>query len=522
MNRCIIMYLMILSQLGFSINEKRIIYGESTKLTRFDPYTVRESAAHRLSDLLFDSLVTIGAGGSIKPHIAKDWTIENGGTAVSLHIREKVFWHQEGDQPLKPVTSDDIVTTIRLLKAPGSEIPNKELYETISRVDVISKFYVRIQFSRALAQPLKFLLFKLLPHHKLAATESLRKTDAFTQKPVGTGPYSFEKVTPQGEILLKRNPFYFKGLAAIKEIIMKPYLDRHVMTQSFMYRSLDLLPYLSPKYITEVRGDHRLNLIPYAAQSFSFIAMNQNNHFLKDLRVRKAISHAINRKEMLSAFFQSQGYLISGPFSPSSWAYNLKAKGYDYDPQAATMLLKKAGFQRKSPKELLTNSNNEVLKLKFAIPLSGEQDVLKRIVLAIQSYLQNIGIAVELKFFDWQVWKSEVIGKRNYDLTIASWDFDDSSNITSLFHSRNAKPWGNNFVNYRNPSVDTMLIEANITNDFDKRRAIYQQLHKKISSDAPYVFLWTLKHHAAHSREIANLKVEPFAFFKHVTEWQIK
>lgn len=518
----IIFLLMILSPLAFSKDgHKRIIYGESTAIKQYNPYTVRESAAYRLSDLLFDSLVIVGPGGSVKPHIAKSWSIENGGTSIAIKIRDKVFWHQENKNPLVMVTANDIASTLRLLKHPKSEIPNKELFDTISRVDIISEKELRIHFNRALAQPLKYLLFKILPDHKLADRAFLRRDDPFNQNPIGTGPYFFAKSTPQGEVLLKRNPFYFKEMPSIKEIVMKPYLDRHVMTQSFMYRSLDLLPYLSPKYLAEVKGDHKLNLIPYAAQSFSFIAMNQESSFLKDIRIRRAISYAINRREMLDAFFQGQGYLISGPFSPSSWAYNLSVKGYDYDPKKASSLLKAAGFRKDQTNKILISEDRKPLKLKFTIPLSGEQDLLKRIVLAIQSYLQDIGIGVELKFLDWQLWKTEVIGHRNYDLTIASWDFDDSSNISSLFHSRNAKTWGNNFVNYRNTNVDSLLMEAHVTNDFDKRRAIYKTLHETISSDAPYVFLWTLKHHAAYSQHISNIKIEPFAFFKHVTEWQV-
>src|SRR5690606_4952387 len=108
---------------------------------------------------------------------------------------------------------------------------------------------------------------------------------------------------------------------------------------------------------------------------------------------------------------------------------------------------------------------------------AGESETVKRIVLAFQQYLADIGLKVELQFMDWQVWKKRVLHDHDYDVTIASWSFDDASNITSLFHSSSAVPWGNNFVLYRNPLVDSLLAEADATSDFDKRRTIYHKLH---------------------------------------------
>ena len=147
--------------------------------------------------------------------------------------------------------------------------------------------------------------------------------------------------------------------------------------------------------------------------------------------------------------------------------------------------------------------------------------MIKRIVLAFQSFLADAGIQVDLQFMDWLVWKKKVLLEHDYDVTIASWSFDDSSDISSLFHSSSAKPWGNNFVMYRNDEVDSLITEASVTNDFDKRRAIYHKLHAILADDAPYTFLWTLMHHAAHDVKLSGVKVEPFSFFKHIVSWRM-
>ena len=92
--------------------------------------------------------------------------------------------------------------------------------------------------------------------------------------------------------------------------------------------------------------------------------------------------------------------------------------------------------------------------------------------------MSQVGLYVQLKFVDWKVWKKKVLKDHEYDMTIASWTFDDASNITSLFHSSNNKAWGNNFVNYHSKEVDSLLSQAEVTNDFDKKRAIYKKLHR--------------------------------------------
>lgn len=501
---------------------KPLIYGESARLEQLDPYTIHEASGQRLADLIFDDLVEVGPGGEYLPSLAKSWSIEDGGTAIVINLRDNVYWHPHDNQPQKVLNSADVVTTIRLLQSPASEIPNSARFQIFKDIKVISSHTLKISFQRALSDPVRTLMFKVLPDHILGQSEALNREHPFTRKPIGTGPYRFVTSNPQGEILLEANPNYFKATPRIAKIVMKPYADETVMAQSLMFRSLDLVTYLSPKDLPEVAGDRKLQLVPYDALSFSFLALNNSRPLLRDRRVRQAISYSINRKEVLEAFFQNEGHLISGPFSPTSWAYNLDVKGFNFDPQRSRELFRAAGLREQENPAIWLTSGGKPITLDFAVPIAGESEIIKRIALAMQAYLQNAGLQTEIRFLEWKVWKEEVLGKHNYDITIASWDFDDAANIASLFHSNSAHPWGNNFVNYRNPRVDSMLTEAEATNDFDKRRAIYKSLHSIIAEDAPYVFLWTLKHHAAHNEKLIGVRIEPFSFFKHVAAWSRK
>jgi len=495
-----------------------LIYGEAGRIDTFDPFTSHEASGQRLADLIFDGLVSIDPSGRYQPQLASSWKIATDNTSIDMNLRKDVRWH--GGQEV--FDADDVVTTIRLLRANDSEIPNKERFEVIGSVKKIGPYKVRIQFQRAILDPLRVLAFKILPDYILGSEKALMRTSKFAKNPIGTGPYMFTRSNDHGEVLLKSNPVYFGGKAKIKQIALKTFSDQSVMAQSLMFNSLDLITYVSPRDLPEVMGDRKLSIIPYDALSFTFFAMNTARGVLKDKRVRQAISHAVNRSEMLKAFFGGKGQLISGPFPPTSWAYNLNVKGLDYSPEKARVLFEQAGLQDRDKDGYLEDPQGKPIRLVFNVPLAGESEMVKRMVLAFQNYLRQTGIQVDLKFMDWLVWKNKVIGERDYDLTIASWSFDDASNITSLFHSSGAHPWGNNFVNFKNDQVDALLTEADSTSDFDKKRAIYHKVHQILADEAPYTYLWTLMHHAAHSSRISGVRIEPFTFFKHVASWGVK
>ncbi len=512
----------ILSSGAYAGAQGDLVYGETGRLDKFDPYTAHEAAGQRLADLLFDSLVVIGPAGEYEGALAESWEQAKDNTQVIFNLRKGVKWHSDpkAKEGPKELTADDVLTTVRLLLSTESEIPNQERFAAIAGAEKLGQYRVAIKLARASVDPLRIMTFKILPNHLLGSLPALKRSSEFALKPVGTGPFRFMETNAQGEVLLEANPNYFATKPAMARIVMKPYSDQNVMSQALMFNSLDLVTYVSPRDLGEIIGDKKLSIVPYDALSFSFIASNTERGILKDKRVRQALTFAVNRKEMLDAFFQGKGRLISGPFPPTSWAYNIDVGITPFDPSRAKELLASAGLVLKD-KILLTKTGSPV-KLAFAVPLSGESEMMKRIVLAYQGYLADLGIAVEMQFMDWQVWKQKVLEQHDYDLTIASWSFDDASNISSLFHSSSAKPWGNNFVMYKNNEVDSLLTEATITNDFDKRRAIYHKLHAILADEAPYTYLWTLQHHAAHNNKLLGVQVEPFSFFKYITSWQVQ
>jgi len=143
-------------------------------------------------------------------------------------------------------------------------------------------------------------------------------------------------------------------------------------------------------------------------------------------------------------------------------------------------------------------------------------------VLAFKNYLKNIGVDIRVEFKEWQAWKEDVFLEHDYDIVFASWVFDDSADISSLFHSGEIGPWKNNFIGYSNPEVDGLINDSKLTLDHEKRRTINRKLHALLAEENPYTFLWTLTNYAGYHKKMRRVAIHPYKFFSYADDWFIE
>ena len=319
-------------------------YGEYGRAATLDPVTGNEMVSLRITELIFNGLVGINEKQEIVPELAERWDVSKDGRTYVFLLRKDVPWHARSGETPRTFTADDVVFTYNLMMHPRTITPLKVRYEFIESVEKIDDTTVRFTLKRPILNALAKFTFKVLPKHGPSNPEYLTREDPFVQRPIGTGPYRLKTVTGDGEITLAANDAYFKGRPHIDTIVAKPFADQNILTQALMFNAIDMIVLVNPRYLPEIQGDKRFVLQPYNALSYSFFGYNLRNPLLADRRVRKAFAHALNRQEMLDSFFNGQGTIISGPFAPGSWAYNLDVTPLPFDPQAAAALLKEAGF----------------------------------------------------------------------------------------------------------------------------------------------------------------------------------
>lgn len=494
-------------------------YGEYGRPVTMDPITSNDMISLRISELLFNGLMTINEKQEVIPDLAERAEVTEDGRIYTFYLRQNVTWHPKDGEPAKPFTADDVVFTYHIMMHPKTITPLKVRYEFIETVTKLDDYTVQFTLKRPILNALAKFSFKIIPKHGPENTEFLSREDPFVQKPIGTGPYILRNITADREVILVANDNYFHGRPNIEKFVARPFADQNIMGQALMFNAIDMIVLVNHRDIPQIQGDKRFVLQPYNALSYSFFGFNLRNPLLADKRVRQAITYAVNREEMLDSFFQGQGTIISGPFAPGSWAYNLDVQPTPYDPQKALALLKEAGFTRDSDGVMAKGGRKLALTLK--VPIAKESEAVKRVVLAFKNYLSKIGVQIEGEFLEWLAWKEDIFSHHDFDVMFASWVFDDSADISSLFHSAEIGPWKNNFGAYSNPRVDGLIVESKLTLDHEKRRTINRKLHAIISEECPYVFLWTLTNYAAYNKKVRHVAIHPYKFFSYADDWYI-
>ncbi|MFB0506210.1 MAG: ABC transporter substrate-binding protein [Thermodesulfobacteriota bacterium] len=494
-------------------------YGEYGRAATLDPITSNDMISLRISELIFNGLVGIDEKQEIVPELAERVETSDDGLKYTFYLRQDVTWHpKEGEEP-KPFTAEDVIFTYNVMMHPKTITSLKVRFEFIESATKIDDYTVEFTLKRPILNALAKFSFKIIPKHGPENGEFLTREDPFVHKPIGTGPYMLRNITADHEVVLVANEDYFQGRPHINKLIAKPFADQNIMSQALMFNAIDMIVLVNPRDIPQIQGDKRFVLQPYNALSYSFFGYNMRNPLLADKRVRKAITHAVNRQEMLDSFFQGQGTIISGPYAPGSWAYNLDVQPLPYDPEKAMELLNEAGFTRGA--DGIMEKDGEKLSFTLKVPIEKESEAVKRVVLAFKNYLGKIGVDIQAEFKEWLSWKEDVFRAHDFDVIFASWVFDDSADITSLFHSSEIGPWMNNFGAYANPEVDSFIVESKLTLDHEKRRTIYRKLHSILADECPYTFLWTLTNYAAYHKRLRHVAIHPYKFFSFADGWYI-
>lgn len=494
-------------------------YGEYGRPATLDPVTSNEMISMRISELIFNGLVGINERQDVVPELAQSWEVSKDNKVYTFSLRKDVTWHPKaGEAPVR-FTANDVVFTYNIMMNPKTITPLKVRFEFIEKVEKLDDFSVRFTLKRPVLNALAKFSFKIIPRHGLKNPLFLTRDDPFVQQPIGTGPYILKAITADREIVMVANDKYFKGRPNIDQFITKPFADQNILTQALTFNAIDMIVLVNPRSIAELQGDKRFILQPYNALSYSFFGYNLRNPLLADKRVRQAFGYALNRQEMLSSFFSNQGTIISGPFAPGSWAYNLDVQPLPYNPQKAVALLNEAGFKKGA--DGIMQKDGHKLELTLLVPIEKESEAVKRVVLAFQNYLKNVGVSVKVEFKEWQSWKEDVFADHRFDIVFASWVFDDSADISSLFHSAEIGPWKNNFGAYSNPEIDSLIVESKLTLDHEKRRTINRKLHAMLADEAPYTYLWTLTNYSAYHKKVQHVAIHPYKFFSYADEWYI-
>lgn len=343
---------------------------------------------------IYEGLTRFAPDGSVLPALAKDWLIENEGARYVFSLHEGVTFH-DGAQ----FSAEDVKFSIDRAMAEDSTNAQKGLFANIDSVEIIDELTVAVNMKQADGS----LLFNLAWGDAVILDEASAE-DAAT-KPVGTGPFTFVDWVQGDRVEIAKNPDYWGEPVQLESATFKFISEPTAAFAAIMAGDVDVFPnYPAPENLPQLDADPRFSVVLGSTEGETILTMNNATPPLDDVLVRQAISHAINRDEIIDGAMFGYGTPIGTHFAPHNPAYVDLTAQSDFDPEKSKALLVEAGF-----------SEGLTLSLKLPPP-----SYARRGGEIIAAQLRDVGIDTEIENVEWAQWIEQVFKGRDFNLTIVS------------------------------------------------------------------------------------------------------
>ena len=460
----------------------------SSSPSRLNPILANDSASSEIADWLFNGLFKYDKNGNPTVDLASSYTFETK-TKLLIKLKRNVKWHDGVE-----FTAKDVVFTYNKIIDPKVFNSIKSNYKEVQSVKALDDYTIEVIYKKAYFKALEIWMVGILPYHILKDDKNLM-TSSFNKNPIGTGSYVLNSFKVGQDIKLIANDNYFEGRPKIDEILYKFIPDSNTSFLFLKQKRLDLAG-LTPLQIDrqiDEKFKESFEIIERPSFSYSYVGLNLKNEKFKDIRIRQALSLAINRQELVDILFFGHGKVCNGPFLPGSFAYNDEVKQITQNIPKAKKLLKELGYDKNNPFtfEIITNTGNDTR-------INAAQ--------ILQYQLAKADIHMKIRVMEWQAYLNTIVHPRKYESILLGWSLSLMPDAYPLWHSKSDKIGSFNLVGYSNKEVDNLIEKGSTTVDRKELSNIYKNIFKKITDDIPYLFLYIPNSITVVNKNIQNIK----------------
>ncbi|GAB4388210.1 MAG: peptide-binding protein [Thermodesulfovibrionales bacterium] len=494
-------------------NPRAITVGSLADAKRLLPLLATDSASGEVSGLIFNGLVKYDKNIVLTGDLARSWEISEDGLEIIFHLREGVLW-QDGEE----FTADDVIFTYRKVTDPTVPTPYSSNYGPVEKVEALDRYTVRVTYSEPFAPALESWGMGILPRHLLEGKDIA--SEKYSRNPVGTGPYRLKEWVTGQKIVLEAFDGYFEGRPGVDKYVMRIIPDTATMFLELKFGGIDYMGLTPPQYKLNAETElfrKYFQRFRYPAFSFTYLGYNLLDPRFQDVRVRRALAHAINKQDIIDGVLLGYGTPSTGPFPPESWAFNPDVRDPGYDPEKARALLAEAGWRQGPDGRLMKDGK------PFRFTVLTNQGNAQRLKAAqiIKENLKAVGVEMDIKVLEWQALLHEFIDKKRFEAIILGWALSRDPDVYDIWHSSKTAEGEFNFVSYKNEEVDRLLLEGRRTFDMEARKRIYHRIHEILAYDQPYAFLYVPDALPVLHKRFRGVEKAPLGIWYDFIHWSV-
>ncbi|MGD8761506.1 MAG: peptide-binding protein [Desulfobacteraceae bacterium] len=413
--------------------------------------------------------------------------------------------------------ANDVKFTYEAIMNPKNLSPRVADYEPVKAVQVLDPLTVRIVYKRLYSPAFETWAMGILPQHLLndnalraeaqqggkdPETFSMRHS-TFNRRPIGCGPFMFGEWKSDQFIILNRFEDYWEGPPNYKKYVFRVIPDLLTQEMEFYAGTIDSYG-VQPHQVARLEKDLRFQNFSGLSFGYTYIGYNMRRKPFDDVRVRRALGMAIDVNKIIDYVLYNQGEKITGPFVKQTDYYNHDIEPIFYDPQRAIRLLAEAGWQRNQEGWLEKDGQ----KLQFTLITNSGNDIRKAILAIAQDAWKQIGVDVRTDLIEWSVFIQERVNKLDFDALVLGWSMGIDPDLYQIWHSSQTGPHQLNFVGFKNPAADDLIIKIRQEYNHDQQVKYCHRLHQIISHEQPYTFLYVGKWTAILDKRIVIKDVD--------------
>ncbi|PVZ12362.1 MULTISPECIES: ABC transporter substrate-binding protein [unclassified Pseudomonas] len=474
------------------------------------------TTADASAETVFNRLVTFKPGTTdIAPSLAERWDISEDGKRYTFHLRPGVKFHTtEYFKPTRTLNADDVVFSFQRQLDPKhpwhaqstmgypyfEAMGFKDLLERVEKVDDMT---VTFYLTRPEAPFIRDLAMGFTSIYSAEYADQLLKAGTpgkLNAQPIGTGPFIFSRYAKDAQVRFRANPDYFAGKPPADPLVFAITVDANTRLQKLRANECQVMVYPKPDDIKAIEADPALKVQQMEALLVSYVAMNTEHKWLKDVRVRQAIQMALDKPLLVRTLFGDGNAVVgTGPYPSTLLGFNQQVKDLPHDPAKARALLQEAGVPEGTTFTVFTRNGGG--------PTNPNPGLSAQL---LQADLAKVGLKADIRTMEWgEMVRAIKLGQ--HDLTFYGWagDNGDPDNFITPNLSCDAARSGENAARWCDKGFDALIAQARAETDPSKRAALYEQAQVIFNQQQPWLSLAYPKLFVAMRKNVEGYTISP-------------